>query len=154
MTKTAQILQFVFFAAVAAGTIAGGPIGDRVGRKVVIWVSILGVLPFSLLLPHVGLVPTVGLSAIWRDDGAIGGFAHRIVSGLATAEAEAVSVEDSLVYRVPDERGARFLAAGFGDGRVPGPEEEYVIAMEIWDPDGRLDENGRLVATTYLEVGP
>jgi hypothetical protein len=92
--------------------------------------------------------------AIWRDDGAIGGFAHRIVSGLATAEAQAVSVEDSLVYRVPDERGARFLAAGFGDGRVPGPEEEYVISMEIWDPDGRLDENGRLVATTYLEVGP
>ena len=53
--KDAQIYQFVFFAAVAAGTIAGGPIGDRIGRKLVIWVSILGVLPFALLLPHVGL---------------------------------------------------------------------------------------------------
>ena len=49
-TKDAQIYQFVFFAAVAAGTVAGGPIGDRLGRKPVIWVSILGVLPFTLLL--------------------------------------------------------------------------------------------------------
>ena len=63
-TRSAQILQFVFLAAVAAGTIAGGPIGDRLGRKVVIWVSILGVLPFTLILPHVGLVPTVVLSAV------------------------------------------------------------------------------------------
>ena len=56
-TKDAQIYQFVFFAAVAAGTVAGGPIGDRLGRKLVIWVSILGVLPFTLVLPHVGLMP-------------------------------------------------------------------------------------------------
>lgn len=63
-TKDAQILQFVFFAAVAAGTIAGGPIGDRLGRKVVIWVSILGVLPFTLILPHVGLTATILLSVV------------------------------------------------------------------------------------------
>ena len=63
-TQDAQIYQFIFFAAVAAGTIAGGPIGDRLGRKPVIWVSILGVLPFTLLLPHVGLLPTAILSAI------------------------------------------------------------------------------------------
>jgi MFS transporter, FSR family, fosmidomycin resistance protein len=63
-TKDAQIYQFVFFAAVAAGTIAGGPIGDRLGRKLVIWVSILGVLPFTLLLPHVGLLPTATLSVV------------------------------------------------------------------------------------------
>ncbi|MGF0524168.1 MFS transporter [Agrobacterium pusense] len=63
-TQDAQVYQFVFFGAVAAGTIAGGPIGDRLGRKLVIWVSILGVLPFTLLLPHVGLMPTVLLSAI------------------------------------------------------------------------------------------
>ena len=63
-TKSAQILQFVFFAAVAAGTIAGGPIGDRLGRRIVIWVSILGVLPFTLALPHVGLEMTVVLSVI------------------------------------------------------------------------------------------
>ena len=62
--KSAQILQFVFFAAVAAGTIAGGPIGDRLGRKIVIWVSILGVLPFTLALPHAGLEMTVVLSVV------------------------------------------------------------------------------------------
>jgi len=63
-TRNAQVCQFVFFAAVAAGTVAGGPIGDRLGRKPVIWVSILGVLPFSLILPHVGLAPTVALSVV------------------------------------------------------------------------------------------
>jgi MFS transporter, FSR family, fosmidomycin resistance protein len=64
-TKAAQIYQFVFFAAVAAGTVVGGRIGDRLGRrKLVIWVSILGVLPFTLILPHVGLVPTIALSVV------------------------------------------------------------------------------------------
>ncbi len=46
----------------AAGTLVGGPVGDRYGRKVVIWASILGTAPFSLLMPHVGLVPTAILS--------------------------------------------------------------------------------------------
>jgi len=45
----------VFLAAVAVGTIIGGPIGDRIGRKRVIWFSILGVLPFTLVLPHANL---------------------------------------------------------------------------------------------------
>lgn len=58
----AQFYLFIFLAAVAAGTIAGGPIGDRIGRKAVIWVSILGTLPMTLLLPHVGLAATVALS--------------------------------------------------------------------------------------------
>jgi FSR family fosmidomycin resistance protein-like MFS transporter len=49
---------------VAAGTILGGPVGDRIGRKRVIWVSILGVAPFSLLLPHVGLGMTAALTVI------------------------------------------------------------------------------------------
>jgi FSR family fosmidomycin resistance protein-like MFS transporter len=62
--RAAQLYQFVFFAAVAIGTIAGGPIGDRIGRKRVIWVSILGVLPFTVALPHVGLAATVVLSVI------------------------------------------------------------------------------------------
>jgi len=60
--KDSQLLLFVFLFAVAVGTIVGGPVGDRIGRKRVIWVSILGVAPFSLLLPHVGLVPTVVLT--------------------------------------------------------------------------------------------
>jgi FSR family fosmidomycin resistance protein-like MFS transporter len=63
-TQTAQIYQFIFFAAVAAGTVAGGPIGDKLGRKPVIWVSILGILPFALILPHVGLSGTAALSVV------------------------------------------------------------------------------------------
>lgn len=58
----AQYGLFVFLFAVAAGTIIGGPVGDRIGRKLVIWISILGVAPFSLLLPHVGLAGTVVLT--------------------------------------------------------------------------------------------
>lgn len=60
----AQIYLFIFLFAVAAGTIIGGPIGDRIGRKLVIWVSIFGVAPFSLALPYVGLGWTVTLSVI------------------------------------------------------------------------------------------
>ena len=60
----AQYLLFVYLASVALGTILGGPLGDRFGRKYVIWVSILGVAPFSLLLPHVGLAATVALSVV------------------------------------------------------------------------------------------
>ena len=62
--QTAQIYLFVFLGAVAAGTIIGGPVGDRIGRKYVIWVSILGVLPFSLPLPYVSLFWTGILSVI------------------------------------------------------------------------------------------
>ncbi|HUZ63469.1 MAG TPA: MFS transporter [Acetobacteraceae bacterium] len=53
--QSAQVHLFVFLGAVAAGTIIGGPIGDRLGRKYVIWASILGVLPFTLMLPHANL---------------------------------------------------------------------------------------------------
>lgn len=60
--QTSQLCLFVFLFAVAAGTIIGGPVGDRIGRKRVIWISILGVAPFSLLLPHLGLTGTVVLS--------------------------------------------------------------------------------------------
>jgi MFS transporter, FSR family, fosmidomycin resistance protein len=62
--RTAQIQLFVFLAAVAVGTILGGPIGDRIGRKLVIWVSILGVLPFTLLLPHASLFWTPVLAVV------------------------------------------------------------------------------------------
>ncbi|PWC86294.1 MFS transporter [Azospirillum sp. TSO5] len=63
-TGDAQLCLFVFLAAVAAGTVIGGPVGDRIGRKTVIWVSILGILPFTLALPYVGLTATVVLSAV------------------------------------------------------------------------------------------
>jgi FSR family fosmidomycin resistance protein-like MFS transporter len=62
--QTSQILLFVYLGAFATGTLAGGPIGDRVGRKRVIWVSILGPLPFTLLLPHVDLFWTVILTVV------------------------------------------------------------------------------------------
>ena len=57
-----QIYLFVYVASTAVGTLVGGPFGDRYGRKPVIWISILGTAPFSLLLPHVGLPMTVVLS--------------------------------------------------------------------------------------------
>jgi FSR family fosmidomycin resistance protein-like MFS transporter len=60
----AQLMLFVFLGAAALGTVIGGPIGDRLGRKVVIWVSILGVLPFTLALPFVGIGGTLVLSFI------------------------------------------------------------------------------------------
>lgn len=60
----AQLFLFLFLAAVAVGTFAGGPIGDRVGRKLVIWVSILGVAPFTLLLPYCNLCWTGVITVI------------------------------------------------------------------------------------------
>ena len=62
--QDAQIHLFYFLGAVALGTLVGGPVGDRFGRKYVIWVSILGVLPFTLLLPHVNLFWTGVLSVV------------------------------------------------------------------------------------------
>lgn len=60
--KDAQLFLFAFLFAVALGTIIGGPIGDRIGRKYVIWVSILGTAPFALIMPHVELLWTCVLS--------------------------------------------------------------------------------------------
>jgi FSR family fosmidomycin resistance protein-like MFS transporter len=62
--QSAQIHLFVFLGAVAAGTFIGGPIGDRIGRKYVIWCSILGVLPFTLVLPYASLAWTSILSVV------------------------------------------------------------------------------------------
>ncbi len=62
--QAAQLYLFGFLAGVAAGTFAGGPIGDRVGRKFVIWASILGVLPFTLILPYANLFWTAVLSVV------------------------------------------------------------------------------------------
>jgi FSR family fosmidomycin resistance protein-like MFS transporter len=62
--RSAQLHLFVFLGAVAVGTIVGGPIGDRIGRKYVIWCSILGVLPFTLVLPYADLFWTGVLTVI------------------------------------------------------------------------------------------
>jgi FSR family fosmidomycin resistance protein-like MFS transporter len=62
--QSAQLHLFVFLGAVAAGTFAGGPIGDRFGRKPVIWFSILGAFPFALMLPYASLAWTGILSVL------------------------------------------------------------------------------------------
>jgi len=62
--QSAQLHLFAFLGAVAAGTFVGGPVGDRFGRKYVIWGSILGVLPFTLALPYASLFWTTVLSVI------------------------------------------------------------------------------------------
>jgi MFS transporter, FSR family, fosmidomycin resistance protein len=62
--QQSQLYLFLFLGAGAAGTLAGGPIGDRIGRKQVIWLSILGIAPFALILPHAGLFWTAVLSMI------------------------------------------------------------------------------------------
>lgn len=59
-----QIYLFIFLASVAAGTILGGPLGDRYGRKLIIWISILGAAPFTLLLPHMNLPVTLILAVL------------------------------------------------------------------------------------------
>lgn len=62
--ESAQIYLFVFLASVAVGTLIGGPLSDRIGRKYVLWGSILGVLPFTLMLPHANLFWTGVLSVV------------------------------------------------------------------------------------------
>ena len=62
--EIAQIYLFAFLAAVAAGTLIGGPVGDRIGRKRVLWVSIVGVLPFTLVLPYADLFWTGILTVV------------------------------------------------------------------------------------------
>ena len=97
----AQIHLFVFLAAVAVGTLIGGPLGDRIGRKSVIWGSILGVLPFTLLLPHANLFWTGVLT---------------VVIGLTLASASATIILYALDL-VPDRIGTiagLFFGLSFG----------------------------------------
>lgn len=63
-TQAAQIYLFIFLAANAVGAFVGGPLGDRFGRKIVIWISILGALPFTLALPYAGLAASAVLSIV------------------------------------------------------------------------------------------
>jgi FSR family fosmidomycin resistance protein-like MFS transporter len=62
--ENAQIYLFAFLASVAVGTLIGGPVGDRIGRKAVIWISIVGVLPFTLVLPYANLFWTGILTVV------------------------------------------------------------------------------------------
>lgn len=62
--QQSQVYLFAFLGAVAAGTVIGGPLGDRYGRKLIIWISILGAAPFTMLLPHMGLTATIVLATV------------------------------------------------------------------------------------------
>ncbi len=62
--QQAQLYLFAFLAAVAVGTFVGGPIGDRIGRKAVIWLSFIGMLPFALMMPYANLFWTVTLAML------------------------------------------------------------------------------------------
>jgi FSR family fosmidomycin resistance protein-like MFS transporter len=74
--RSAQLYLFLFLLAVAVGGLIGGPVGDRIGRKRVIWFSILGVAPFTLLLPHVGLAATAVLERDHRAHPGLGVLGH------------------------------------------------------------------------------
>ena len=103
--QASQLLLFVFLGAFAAGVMIGGPIGDRVGRKRVIWFSILGVLPFTLALPYVNLFWTAALT---------------VVIGLVLASASSaiiVYAQDLLPDRVGLVSGI-FFGLAFGLGGV------------------------------------
>ncbi len=103
--QNATIRLFVFLAAVAVGSIIGGPIGDHIGRKRVIWASILGVAPFTLLLPHVGLAWTTALSVV-------------IGIGIASAfPAIIVYAQDMLPHRIGVVSGL-FYGFSFGMGGI------------------------------------
>jgi FSR family fosmidomycin resistance protein-like MFS transporter len=102
MTTATQLLS-VFLLAVATGTLVGGPIGDRIGRRRVIWFSILGIAPFTLVLPHADLAWTVGLSVV-------------IGVGLASAfPAIIVYAQDMMPYRIGMISGM-FYGLSFGLG--------------------------------------
>lgn len=62
--QQSQLFLFMFLASIALGTFAGGPIGDRIGRKAVIWISFMGVAPFALALPYVSLMWTGILACV------------------------------------------------------------------------------------------
>ena len=62
--QSSQLYLFIFLASVAAGTLLGGPLDDKFGRKYIIWISILGVAPFTLMLPYANLFWTTILSVL------------------------------------------------------------------------------------------
>ena len=85
-TQAAQLYLFIFLAANAVGAFFGGPLGDRFGRKYVIWFSILGALPFTLALPYAGLFAQRGADGVHRPDHLVGDVVdHRVRAGIDAA---------------------------------------------------------------------
>ena len=152
--QSAQVHLFVFLGSVAAGTLLGGPLGDRFGRKYVIWGSIVGVLPFTLLLPHANLfwtgVLTVPIGMIlasafpaivvYAQDllpgrtGTVSGLFFGFAFGMGGIGAAVLGqVADSrgidLVYQICAWLPIIGLLAGFlphiNRGREPPPQERF-----------------------------
>ena len=85
-TQAAQIYLFIFLAANAVGAFFGGPLGDRFGRKIVIWFSILGALPFTLALPYAGLLRQRGADGVHRPHHLVDDVVdHRVRAGTGAA---------------------------------------------------------------------
>jgi FSR family fosmidomycin resistance protein-like MFS transporter len=103
--RHAQLLLFLFLAGVAAGTLIGGPVGDRIGRKAVIWVSILGVAPFALALPYTNLFWCAVTSTI-------SGFV------LASAFSAIVVYAQELIPNRPGMIAGLFFGFAFGMGGI------------------------------------
>ena len=119
--QNAEIHLFTFLGAVAAGTIVGGPIGDRIGRKYVIWCSILGVLPFTLLLPYSNLFWTGVLSVV------IGLILASAFSAIVVYAQELVPGRVGMISGL--FFGLAFGMAGVGaalSGQVGGPERHLL----------------------------
>ncbi len=133
--ENAQLHLFAVFASVAAGTLAGGSLGDRFGRKQVIWFSILGVLPFTVLLPHANLLWTGALSV------AIGfilasAFPAMVVYGQDLMPGR-IGMVAGLLF------GLSFGAAGAGGRRSSGGSSRTRRASSMWRRVVRLPSGAR-----------
>ena len=110
-TQAAQLYLFIFLAANAVGAFFGGPLGDRFGRKYIIWLSILGALPFTLALPYAGLFGERGADDLHRADHLVGDVVdHRVRAGTDAAPLRhdlGRVLRRSIRHRRPWRRGAR-----------------------------------------------
>lgn len=119
--QQSQIFLFMFLAAVAAGTFAGGPIGDRIGRKAVTSISFLGVAPFALALPHANLVWTAVLAI------AVGLIMSSAFAALVVYAQEAVSGRMGMVSGMVS--GLMFGIGGIGAAGLGALADRYGI---VW----------------------
>ena len=144
----AQLRLFVFLGAVAAGTFLGGPVGDRVGFKAVIWGSILGVLPFTLLLPHADLFWTTVLTVPDRADPGVGLLGHHGVCPGTAAEPGRDGSRAVLRVRVRDGRGR-----GGGPRLAGRPDQHRVRVPRVRLPAGHRAADGVAAEPPAVRVG-
>ncbi len=119
--QESQMFLFVFLASVAIGTFAGGPVGDRIGRKAVIWISFLGVAPFALALPYANLFWTAVLAS------AVGLVMSSAFAALVVYAQEAVPGRVGLVSGLMF--GLMFGIGGIGAAGLGQLADEYGI---VW----------------------